>query len=74
MSMVIDAEIRILNNPDMELKGEAWLKGASEDGGSFSPWNTLAVLDGGSFWSGGDAVNGEQFLKKLFAIDMVIVY
>lgn len=73
MSMVIDAEIRILNNPDMELKGEAWLKGASEDGGSFSPWNTLATLDGGSFWSGGDSFDGGQVLAQLMSIDMVIV-
>lgn len=76
MSMVIDAEIRILNNPDMELKGRAWLEGEEEPAGVFNPWNSgdlIALLDGGSFWSGGDSFDGGQILAQIMAIDMVIV-
>lgn len=73
MSMVIDAEISIINNPDAELMSEAWMTGSPAIGGTFQPWNTMAILDGGSFWSGGDTFDGGQILTQLMAPDMEIV-
>ena len=74
--MTIEAELSIVNNPDMELKGKVWLEGESEPGGVFNPWHSgdfIALLDGGSFWSGGDTFSGGQILAQIMAIDMVIV-
>lgn len=74
--MSIDVELSIVNNPDMELKGRAWLEGEYAPGGVFNPWNSgeyMALLDGGSFWSGGDTFSGGQILAQIMAVDMVIV-
>ena len=74
--MTIDAELSIVNNPSIELKGEAWIEGEEMPGGVFNPWNSgeyIALLDGGSFWSGGDSFDGGQILAQIMAIDMVIV-
>ena len=57
---------------------EALQPAAEEElpGGVFNPWNSgeyIALLDGGSFWSGGDSFDGGQILAQIMAIDMVIV-
>lgn len=56
MSMVITAELNISNNPDLAVfPDNIWLVVPSLDGGFFNPWDTVASINGGSFWSGGDS-------------------